>query len=213
LETGIDFEHKIIDLKNKPAEFVAKYQQANGGSGSGLVPLLENGDELVIESDVVAKYIGKHLDPQNILYPQDSCQRVDTFLDTWEQVTDRYYDFLRATSLQDAQQREGSFLRALEAVEDQLLERTGNFLLGNDFSVAECICAPWIQRFYVALPYFRGIDFEAYTESKLPCTARWMKAVRERPSVQESMCPEEEMIAACKRYYVSYISPGASGRL
>ena len=40
-----------------------------------------------------------------------------------------------------------------------------------------------------------------------------MRAVRDRASCKESICPEGEMIDAAKRYYVSYLSPGATGRL
>ena len=53
----------MIDLGNKPADFLEKYQLVSGRSyGSGLVPLLEHGDKLVIESDVVTKYISKHIE-------------------------------------------------------------------------------------------------------------------------------------------------------
>jgi hypothetical protein len=40
-----------------------------------------------------------------------------------------------------------------------------------------------------------------------------MEAVCQRSSCRGSRCPEEEMIAACERYYVSFVSPGASGSL
>ena len=49
-------------MQNKPPEFVSKYRQASGGTGSGLVPLLEDGDSLVIESDVVAKYVATEVE-------------------------------------------------------------------------------------------------------------------------------------------------------
>ena len=62
LEKGVQFEHKIIDLNNKPDEFIDLYQRASGGSRRGLVPLLELGDNLVIESDVVAKYVAQHIE-------------------------------------------------------------------------------------------------------------------------------------------------------
>lgn len=57
----MQFEHKIIDLNNKPDEFIDLYQRASG-SRRGLVPLLEHGDNLVIESDVVAKYVAQHIE-------------------------------------------------------------------------------------------------------------------------------------------------------
>merc|ERR1711939_1275348 len=64
---GIDFDHRIIDLKAKPAEFVEKYKRV--GSGTAMVPLLEHGQELVIESTVVARYIAEYVGGPE-LYPR-----------------------------------------------------------------------------------------------------------------------------------------------
>ena len=85
--------------------------------------------------------------------------------------------------------------------------------MGEHFSHAECISAPWIQRAYVTLPYFRGIDLENDILSKMDRVSKWMAAVCERPSCVESRCPESEMIAAAKRYYVSFVSDEATGYL
>ena len=117
------------------------------------------------------------------------------------------------------------------AAVDKLLDRAP-FLLGDDFSFAECIAGPWVQRFFVTLsgavsgssrrrrshhlprrPYFRGIDFEGDVLRAFDALPGWMRAVRDRASCQESICPEGEMLDAAKRYYVSYLSPGATGRL
>jgi glutathione S-transferase len=103
--------------------------------------------------------------------------------------------------------------RRLAVVDDLLRDRTGDFILGENFSYAECIAAPWIQRCYVTLPYFRGIDFEDDILSRFDFMSTWMRAVCDRPSCVTSRCPESEMIAACKRYYVSFVSPGATGTL
>lgn len=213
LEIGADFDHRLIDLKNKPSDFVAKYRKANGGGGSGLVPLLEVGERLVIESDVVTKYVGTHLDKGRVLHPSECSDLVEEFLQHWQKVTDAYYDCLRATSELEAQESEESFWETLEYLDDHFMQDNGDFLLGTDFSVAECICAPWIQRFYVTLNCFRGIDFDSLAVARVPTAARWMQTVCLRPSVKESRCPEQEMIAACKRYYVSYISERANGLL
>ena len=59
LEKDVPFKHVLIDLSNKPTEFLDKYQLASGNR-RGLVPLLEHDDNLVIESDVVAKYVAQN---------------------------------------------------------------------------------------------------------------------------------------------------------
>jgi len=212
---------------------VNKYQLASGGYGSGLVPLLEHGDNLVIESDIVAKYIAQNIvggggeaAAGDFLYPQDNGDDnddnafilIDEFLAQWYPTTDIYYDLLRARSLKESKRRQKDFMDALMSLEQifthEQQHHQGNFLLGDKFSLAECISAPWVQRFYVTLPYFRNIDFPQEMESMgLERLSRWMQAVCDRPSVVTSKCPEEEMIAAAKRYYVSYITPGAPGYL
>jgi len=215
----VEFDHKIIDLKDKPSVFVAKYREASGGYGSGLVPLLEHGNNIVIESDIVVKYVAQNIDGVNekgdCLYRnvEEDKEHMESFRSKWEDVTDTYYDLLRASSQKEVDKLEPSFIESLAAIDDLLQKRTGTFILGDNFSYAECIAAPWIQRFYVTLPYFRGIDFEKDVLSRFDSISTWMKAVCNRPSCIASICPESEMIAACKRYYVSFVSSGAKGSL
>ena len=209
LEKNIQFDHRIIDLKAKPADFVEKYKRA-GGTGSALVPLLEHGGQYVIESTVVARYIAEYVGGPE-LYPRtpDDLERIERFLSQWSDVETTYYDLLRASSDAQAEERRALFVDRLAAV-DELLDRAP-FLLGDDFSFAECIAGPWVQRFFVTLPYFRGIDFEGDILRAFDALPGWMRAVRDRASCQESICPEGEMLDAAKRYYVSYLSPGATG--
>ena len=209
LEKNVQFDHRIIDLKAKPAVFVEKYKRA-GGTGSALVPLLEHGGQYVIESTVVARYIAQHVGGPE-LYPRtpDDLDRIERFLSRWNDVETTYYDLLRASSDAQVKERRALFVDRLAAV-DELLDRAP-FLLGDDFSFAECIAGPWVQRFFVTLPYFRGIDFEGDILRAFDALPGWMRAVRDRASCQESICPEGEMLDAAKRYYVSYLSPGATG--
>ena len=187
--------------------------------GFGLVPLLEHGNTLVIESDVVVKYIAQVINDRDgmgdNLYPGDeeSCEHVEKFVQVWEDVTSEYYGVLSARSQKEAVGYVKSFTRALLEVDDLLKKNDGDFILGEHFSYAECISAPCIQRAFVTLPYFRGIDFEKELLSQMENVSNWMKSVRERPSCAETCCPESEMIAAAKRYYVSFVSPGAQGYL
>ena len=175
---------------------------------------------------MVAKYIAQNIpnvigNGKDFLYPheedEDACHLIDEFLSQWYPASDRYYDFLRAGSLEETKRCQKEFFNALTSLEKILndnAQEEGNFLLGKHFSLAECISAPWVQRFYVTLPYFRNLDFENEMERmNLNRVSNWMKSVCERPSVVGSKCPEDEMIIAAKKYYVSYITPGAKGTL
>lgn len=210
------FEHRIIDLSDKPDDFVETYRMAaENPVASGMVPLLEHGDHLVVESDVVAKYIAQYVGKDDAMYPASTnlkaCESIDNFLSTWYPVVDKYYDVLCAGSVESAAKRETIFAQSLSSLESQLSDkRNGDFLLGGTFSLGECICAPWVQRFFVTLPYFRGMDFNKVL-LPYPKLAKWMSAVSAQPSVVASKCDEQEMKNAALRYYVSFTSPGAPG--
>lgn len=193
---------------------MAKYRKANGGSGTGLVPLLEHKEKLVIESDAVTKYIATNVAMTDTMYPVSSRKVIDRFLhQLWYPLTDSYYDLLCASSIKEVCRFKRELIQHFRYIEDDLAVTDGEFLLGDTFSVTECICAPWIQRFFVTLPYFRGIDFQSEVLNNLPRTSIWIKSVCKRQSVLKSKCADEEIINAAKRYYVSFISPGATGKL
>lgn len=210
------FQHKLIDLSNKPDELVQKYSQAQGSYGAAKVPLLEHNDKFVVESDVVARYVAQHVEGKNEvdLLPYKQADRIDAFLRIWDPVVDTYYGVLTSSNQKQVKTALKRFKLSLDMLEEDLQQGSADdtFVCPN-FSVAECIAAPWVQRFFVTLPYYRNIDFDEMVHTSYPRVARWMDAVRIKPSVVASRCPDEEMLAAAERYYVSFVSPGAPGRL
>lgn len=210
------FQHKLIDLSNKPDELVQKHNQAQGSYGAAKVPLLEHNANLVVESDVVARYVAQHLEGQNEidLLPYKQADRIDAFLRVWDPVVDTYYGVLTSSNQKQVNVALKRFKLSLHVLEEDLKQGSADdTFVCPDFSLAECIAAPWVQRFFVTLPYYRNIDFDEMVHASYPRVARWMDAVRVKPSVVASQCPEEEMLAAAERYYVSFVSPGAPGRL
>ena len=133
----------------------------------------------MIESTVVARYIAQHVGGPE-LYPRtpDDLERIERFLSIWADVETTYYDLLRASSDAQAEERRALFVDRLAAV-DELLDRAP-FLLGDDFSFAECVAAPWVQRFFVTLPYFRGIDFDESFAPSTPCQGGCAPSATER---------------------------------
>ena len=100
------------------------------------------------------------------------------------------------------------FVDALRSVDELLSTREGPYLLGDDVSLAECIAAPWIQRWHVTLPKFRKTNLydDLLGPSGLRRVAAWTRAVAQRPSAIATAAPEAEMIAAAERYYVSFVT-------
>jgi len=87
-------------------------------------------------------------------------------------------------------------------------------LLGSQFSLAECVAAPWAERMILMLPYWRGLSvLDLCQQSGCPRTAAWLEAVAARPSVAATSAGEREMARAARQYYVTHVSPGAPGEL
>jgi glutathione S-transferase len=169
------------------------------------------------ESEDVTKYIAQHVATSDTLYPKDhkeQRERIDRFLHIWDSVTKTYYNYLTASGEWSTRTARTAFSSSLKDLEPILSEQDGDFVLGNTFSVAECIAAPWVQRFYVVLPYFRGVQIiEEIVPKECEEVAKWMEVVRKRPSVQVTACADDEMFRAARKYYVSYVSSGAPGTL
>jgi glutathione S-transferase len=210
-EKGVPFEHKIINLQDKPAAFLDKYAAAVSGDRSirPKVPLLEYGDTLVVESADVIKLIGVSIDDDS-MYPvsnQENLDRVDRFLSVFESVIQSYYQYLTAHTESQAEAGKRAFCESLFNLEEQI---EGPFCLGKTFSVAECYAAPWVHRFVVTIPYFRGAHMPELIRpgSKV---AAWIDAVLCRPSVQATSCPEDYLLKSTRSYFVKYVTPGAPG--
>mmetsp|Transcript_6543 Transcript_6543/g.9540 ORF Transcript_6543/g.9540 Transcript_6543/m.9540 type:complete len:116 (-) Transcript_6543:386-733(-) len=110
---------------------------------------------------------------------------------------------MRATD-QDAVESNVTTFEAALCDMEEIIETP--FVCGEHFSVADCIAAPWVQRFSVTIPHFRGIEVGA---ADAPKTTTWMKNVVERASVMETACPEDGMISAAQRFFVKFVSPGS----
>ena len=159
------------------------------------------------ESIDVCKYIGANLDPNNRLYPPSERDRVDSFLQQWESVTDTYYSYLSASNKANVNSARTNFAKSLQKLEPYFPDNDGPFLLGEKFSIAECISAPWVQRFHHVIPHYRAETLNDIGVSG--SISKWMEAVQKRSSVIDTGVPSGEMFRAAELYYVSYVSPGA----
>mmetsp|Transcript_6606 Transcript_6606/g.10448 ORF Transcript_6606/g.10448 Transcript_6606/m.10448 type:complete len:144 (+) Transcript_6606:407-838(+) len=81
----------------------------------------------------------------------------------------------------------------------------GPFLL-EEFSLAECNIAPFVQRCCVLLPQFTGKDeiplvnpLAICDELELLRLKKWIEAVLSRPSVVKTGVPKQDMIESAER--------------
>jgi glutathione S-transferase len=224
-EAGVPFEHKLISLQEKPRDFLQLHASIPGG-GTGQVPLLEIDERVVIESEAIVRHIALELGHTELL-PPGGRGHVERFIRLWtDTVEPCYYSVLTASDEKTARFCAAGLVDALVQVENALWEpryewgwqmtwsKRGDFLLGDAFSLAECMAAPWVERMLLMLPHWRGIDPAGICDDfGLVRTRAWMLAVTQRPSVVQTSAGRDEMVRASRRYYVSYVTPGAPGVL
>ena len=114
-----------------------------------------------------------------------------------------YLSILRAreeSKLDAAVEALKSGLKDVDCFLQRMGSEEGPFLFGNQFTLAECNVAPFVQRACVVLPTGLGSGrsinpLELCDICELPRLKAWMNAVLERPSVTKTGVPKEEMIA------------------
>jgi len=208
----LSYESITVDLQDKPAEFVEIYAKANPLPGArAKVPVLDinDGDSVLCESLVVAEYIAElqadtlGAKPSSLLLPQRAEDRAVVRLFT-ELCSSSfsYFPILRAreeSKLDAAVETLKSGLKDVDAFLNTMGSEEGPFLFGNQFSLAECNVAPFVQRACVILPSGLGSGrsinpLELCDTCKLPRLKAWIEAVTDRPSVANTGVPRDEMM-------------------
>jgi glutathione S-transferase len=177
-------------LQNKSKELCEAYARANPlPLARAKVPVLEViGDHTnfaLCESLVVADYIAERY-PNVGLIPTNSVLR--------SQGDDEKFDL----AVEEFHQGLINVNAFLEKMGDS---SRGPFLFGDQFSLAECNTAPFLQRACNVLPVFTGGTNSVFVdpikfcdEQDLSRLKTWIMAVLARPSVKATELPKEEMI-------------------
>lgn len=199
VEKDLPFKLEVVDLGDKPADFRALYRAISPDpTARAKVPVLEVGgagcDEhsLLLESAVVAKYVARRWHDRGApllpTAPLDEA-RMDLFVDTFNsRLTPCSYALLAAKDNDALLERMEDVVRALVVVERCLdlhgmCGQGGDYLLGDFFSLAEVMTAPFVVRMLASFEANRGVDVLALTgEMQLPKLGKWLRAVRDRPS-------------------------------
>jgi len=211
-ECGAEYEKVIVDLQDKPQEFVDLYAKANPLPGArAKVPLLEvvDGNFYVCESLVVAEYVAERFasssDDDGLLPAEAEGRAVARLFTELCGSSFSYFSLLSAKD-DDLRQAVKSFQEGLASVDaflKELGDDDGPFLFGNRFSLAECNAAPFVLRACTILPEFTGDDcpvnpLDMCDELGLVRLKQWMEAVLSRPSVIATGIPKEDMIKGIK---------------
>lgn len=212
-ECGSPYETIAIDLQNKPKEFCDLYALANPvPNARAKVPVLEILSEddpqervFITESLVVTDYLAESF-PDAGLIPASSEDRASMrlFSELCGSSKFSYFNILRAKG--DNEKFESAVNEFTQALinANAFLEKKGSsdgpFLFGEQFTLAECNTAPFLQRACNALPAFTGGDGEPAVDPIQICEEKglsrmkmWILAILARPSVKSIELPEEDM--------------------
>ena len=163
-EKGVPYETVEVDLDDRPAWIYGK-------NVTGLVPVLEEDEGLVLpESRVIMEYLEERF-PEPPLWPADAAARAlaRLLLERFDELSDPYYDVLK-----DRPGASEERLRKVLTRLDGILEAQP-FLTGPAFGLTDVGFLPWILRIETRL----GLDLAEY-----PSLAAWLEHVVERPSVR-----------------------------
>lgn len=224
-ECGSPYETIAIDLQNKPKEFCELYALANPvPNARAKVPVLEvvttaGGEPFVItESLIVTDYLAESY-PEAGLIPTSSEDRATMrlFSELCGSSSFSYWNILRTRG--DNEKFESAVQEFKQGLinANTFLEKKGDskgpFLFGEQFTLAECNTAPFIQRACNVLPAFTsegdaGTGTSASTvvdpikiceEEGLSRLKKWITATLARPSVKSIELPEEDMIQSVSK--------------
>lgn len=209
LEKQLNFQHKIVDLKNKPKHFTELYATIHPDPAApAKVPIIIDGPDKLIESNLVSEYLDrKYGDASSKLFPDDPYKlaKVRWFVDLFSELfLPNLFGMLRADSqeaLDEVKEKFDNGLKLLNKFVEQHSFEGGDFFLGADYSFAEVAATPFVQRASVALPEYRGYSLElAFKQHNLARLQAWYKAASERPSHQQTAPEPEQLIASWSKF-------------
>ncbi len=198
-EKGLDYEHREVDLSNKPAWFedVSPYSK---------VPVLKHGDVVVYESAIINEYIEETW-PEPAFLPADprgrALARIWIDFDNTRFVP-AFYKVLLAREPERRSEIAEALIRHLVFMEDEGLAKLGAdpYWLGTEVSLVDFAYYPHFERMCV-LSHYRGIEIPERCER----LKKWHAAMCERASVQATAHSEDYYIES----YVKYADNTADG--
>ena len=199
-----------MDLQNKPQEFLDLYALANPLPGArAKVPLLEvvtvdvDGKKPVYltESLVLTEYIGEEFGRDKIFPPKAADRATMRLFSELCGSSFSYVPILRAKG-EERESAIKAYKECLASVDAFLKHyKSGPFVCGETFSLAECNAAPFVQRACAILPALTSGEEGPVVDTLAICDElglvhlkRWIEAVMARPSVVNTGVAPEDMV-------------------
>ena len=172
-EKNISFERIDIDLRHKPAWFLAL-------SPLGKTPVLKVGDQPIFESAVICEYLEDTTGPA--LHPQDPLARARHrgWIEFSSATLNTIWSFY--TAKEEAAYGEAANALIQRFVQLEGVLQDGPYFNGRHFSLVDAAFAP-VFRYFDVFDAASGITFFGNT----PKVRAWRLALSKRPSVRNAV--------------------------
>ncbi len=182
MEKGIAFERRDVDLKNKPAWFIAL-------SPLGKTPVLQVGEDAIFESAVICEYLDETHEPR--LHPESALERARhrSWMEFGSAVLNAIGAFYNAPDASTLAARARDIRARFEQIEAVL--RAGPYFSGERFSIVDAVFGPVFRYFDV---FDEIADFGFFAD--LPKVSAWRTRLAGRDSIRRAVRPEYPALLA-----------------
>lgn len=172
-EKKVPFERIDIDLRNKPAWFLAM-------SPLGKTPVLMVDDQPIFESAVICEYLEDTAGPA--LHPEDPLTRARhrAWIEFASVTLNNIWSLYTAKDEVAYSDAANALIQRFAQIEDVLQD--GPYFNGRDFSLVDAAFAP-VFRYFDVFDEVSGITFFANT----PKVRAWRLSLSKRPSVSSAV--------------------------
>lgn len=182
MEKGIAFERRDVDLRNKPAWFVAL-------SPLGKTPVLQVGEDAIFESAVICEYLDETHEPR--LHPKAALERARhrSWIEFGSAVLNAIGAFYNAPDAATLAARARDIRARFEQIEGALA--AGPYFAGERFSIVDAVFGPVFRYFEV---FDEIADFGFFAD--LPKVTAWRLRLAGRESIRRAVRPEYPTLLA-----------------
>jgi len=172
-EKGVDYDIDFIDVYDPPAWFLEI-------SPTGKVPVLQVGDEVLFESNVIGEYLEEVYDPK--FHPADSLLKAKNR--AWMEFTSPLYsgtfNLMMAKTKEDADKHIKQMRETQKSLDE--VKQNRPWFNGDDFSMADIFVAPY----FVRVEFFKK-NFNVEILEGFENLQDWSNRILPRKSVQDSI--------------------------
>jgi glutathione S-transferase len=182
MEKGTAFERRDVDLKSKPAWFLAV-------SPLGKTPVLQVGEDAIFESAVICEYLDETHEPR--LHPEAALERAHhrSWMEFGSAVLNAIGAFYNAPDASTLAARAQDLHARFAQIERVL--GVGPYFAGERFSIVDAVFGPVFRYFDV---FDEIADFGCFRD--LPKVTAWRRQLAGRDSVRRAVRPEYPALLA-----------------